>query len=568
MKIKQRILLNYFALVAILLISFAFLLSGSQKILTKADDLRLNWMPSISIVNTINTLTSDFRIAELGHIASTNRTFMHQYEKDMDDTLAEFQKNIELYKDLISSPEEEELFDEFDSLWFEYLMLHNRLLELSRQNRNEEAKNLIEGDSKRLFDEYSSILMTIVNLNRKSGDEASVEAYNSASTLRFVLLGVVVFILVFVVISVGVLVRAIVNPILKTTSMLKDISEGEGDLTQRLNITSKDEIGDLANYFDKFMNDIHNIVRSVLVNSDELNSTTEQLVSSINSVDDSVRSITAQTQEIASGMENTSASTEQVSASNTEISKSAESLEEKANDGFNTVSEIEKRAEKIKLNARDSAEEASKIYEEKEKSILEAIKQGEIVQEIAQMADAIQSIAEQTNLLSLNAAIEAARAGEQGRGFAVVAEAVRSLAEQSTETVKKIQDTTGEVMSAFDNLSSNAKEILAFMDEKVKPDYEEFVKIGERYSHDASEVVGNLIREFHQEAGQISMSIKEVNRAMDTVSQTVMSSADNSMNISEGVGVASERIMGIAELSSNQSEFVKKLNELVGKFKV
>ncbi|MCB8816709.1 methyl-accepting chemotaxis protein [Desulfosporosinus shakirovi] len=362
--------------------------------------------------------------------------------------------------------------------------------------------------------------------------------------------------------------RIISRPILAAVKQAELFAKGDFSRDQQNNFIKRtDEIGELARAYDDIDNNMSCLLKNVMLAAEKLKTAGEELSISAGELNDQGQNINVGTEQIAAGMEETAASTEEMLASGREISKGANMLAEKAYEGKIIVREIEKKAQMMRENAETSRGVTRSIYLQKQGEIIEAIKNGEVVQKIGIMAETIAGIAEQTNLLALNAAIEAARAGEQGRGFAVVAEEVRKLAEQSAQTVAGIHKVISKVTEVFGNLSQNSSEILKFIDEKVIPDYEMLVQAEGQYAKDAN-MIGTLVEDFAATSGQMFTSIEQVNNAIQTVSASVQETTSSSQEIAKNMGKMAKAMDQVTKVAQTQAEHTLNLNTMVEKFKI
>ncbi|WP_419883526.1 methyl-accepting chemotaxis protein [Peribacillus sp. B-H-3] len=317
---------------------------------------------------------------------------------------------------------------------------------------------------------------------------------------------------------------------------------------------------DAGNTVRHFIADLKKRIEQADGNSDELTAIMTELIYIMQDIKET-------TKEMTEGSIELSAATQQLGASAESIESSTRQLAVKANEGGSIAEEIKSRASQVREDAKNSALASYNIYTSHEDKITKAINEVKVVEEIKILADTIGSIAGQTNLLALNASIEAARAGDAGKGFSVVAEEIRKLAEQSTKSVENIRNVTGQVQTAFTNLTINAKDILEYMDKKVKPDLEKMVHIGVQYEKDA-EYISQMSNGIAQSSDEMANAIQEVNSAIQMVSSTSQQAASGAEEILENVSEVSLAIKEAQENAKNQQGSIEQIQKLSQSFTV
>lgn len=331
--------------------------------------------------------------------------------------------------------------------------------------------------------------------------------------------------------------RLIAQPLRLVALRLKDISEGEGDLTVSLDSKTMDEIGDIARGFNRFVEKIRNTINEVSGSSIQISAAAEELsVTTVHATKD-MTDQKSEVERVASAMNDMVLKVQDISTSASNAAESANQAQQQASNGLIVVEETRSA---IQLLAND-VQMASKVIHELETDS----------NQIATVLDVIRSIAEQTNLLALNAAIEAARAGEHGRGFAVVADEVRTLASRT-------QVATEEINLMIERLQTNTKHAVGVMSQGQQQAENGVQQVSK--TSDALNEISHSVVTINKMNADISDAAKKQNAVADHIN-------DNIVNINH---LADQSVDSSTQISSAGSDLAKlavKLQALVDQFK-
>jgi len=388
--------------------------------------------------------------------------------------------------------------------------------------------------------------------------------------------------------------RSLSKPIVKVTDALKDISQGEGDLTRTIDVSSKDEIGSMAHYFNLTLEKIKNLVKDIKYETATLSAIGTELAGNMTETAAAVNEITANIQSIKGRVINQSASVDQTNTVmkniTVNIDKLNEQVEEQSSNVERSSSAIEEMLANIASVTGTLVNNAANVKEMMEAS--EAGRAGlqevsDDIREIAMQSEGLmqinavmEDIASQTNLLSMNAAIEAAHAGDAGKGFAVVANEIRKLAESSGNqsriiggVLKKIKDSIGKITSSTNNVHNRFAAIDSSV--KVVADQEENIRGAmeeqDQGSKQILEAIGNVNENTRQVKGgstEMLESSREVIKESQNLERATGEITGGMNKMASGAEQINAAINRVNELSGENRKKINKLMEDVSRFKV
>ena len=430
-----------FAFIAALVVGLGvFSLNRLALIREATTAMETNMLPSVGYLGNMLESSLRLRITSFRTLVNRDPAALRETETRIADLISKLQEAKKGYSAITIGPEEAAIYKQFETTLATFLEVQTQVLELSRQDKTEDMRNLINTRMKDATDLMGVQINQLIAVNKQEAAEAAVSSKYDYDGALIGVIGVAIFAVLLTVLLAWLLTKSIVNPLSRAVRAAQDIAEG--NLTRPIAVDGNDEPARLLQALVAMQKNLRQTIELISGSSTQLASAAEEL--------------SAVTEESSRGLQQQNDEIEQAA---TAVNQMTAAVEEVARNAVST-SEASRQSTDTARQGRDRVVDTVKSIQSMATEIqaTSGLVQGlaEQGRDIGKVLDVIRSIAEQTNLLALNAAIEAARAGEAGRGFAVVADEVRALAHrtaQSTTEIEQmvagIQTRTGEAVQSM-----------------------------------------------------------------------------------------------------------------------
>ena len=549
--LKSLILVPVFILGILSVLSNVMAVNNIRKVNRNASRIADDCMNSISELSAIENETQSIHKLGLSHIIATDLNTMISIVEEMQTEQETLEQELEDYRKYVE-PEDESSYETVVSNYETMKYELGNLMAYSALGKNTEAYALANG----VVSESSMAIQNEINVMK---EHANTAASDARERLSDVYLGALVSNGIIIAISVTLLmvalycvIRFVIKPILATNKDIRDIisgiDKGEGDLTRRVAVLSNDEIADLGNGINLFMDKLQQILKMIIENTNHMENVVREVGESVATSNDSATDLSAMTEELSATMQDVGHSVSVINNNTENVRGDVEMIAHKSGEINEFSKEMKANADKMESDARNNMDKTNETIGIILEGLGKAIEDSHSVGQVTSLTDEILNISSQTNLLALNASIEAARAGEAGKGFAVVADEIRGLADSSRETANRIQQINSVVVAAVNNLSDNANELVGYIQNAILPEFEAFVESGVKYRDNAS-YIENAMQEFtaktdmlKKNIDEIALSISAITTAVDEGAEGINGAAKSTQNLVEDIVNISDKM--------------------------
>lgn len=514
----------------------------------------------------ISTLSRQFTYINsqvLTHVMTTNSVTMDTLSEKILQDIADMEQQIEEFGALLSEGDErKEALDSASAELEKYRKTVESLLVTSAENKTQAYVSATSNLP--MFNEHIENYMNrMLEITAQEMEQAQGQMEQSAARVPGIISVASIALLVVVIVIMLGLRLWVIGPVKKATKQVDELVEGircnKGDITKRIHVGSRDEVGRLAIAINDLVAQMQIIIRAITEGCGQMEEKQADIISNVEKVNATADHTMRNLGVMSRGMQLVTGAIEGVQQDTGVLDHTVENMLEVAQNGRNYAADIKEKAGKMKVTAVESKQEATLVMKEIDTAMTESIANSRQIHKITELTEEILGIAGTTNLLALNASIEAARAGEAGRGFAVVAEEIRKLADSSRESANNIQEISNRVVESVEELSENATRLLEFMNTRVMKDYDALEDTGSNY-HEAADHVDEMMNEFGQKIDELLSVLQNVNTANTQMEATVGDST-------EKLSVVEKNNQGLQQEMKDISYAVEELAASAGQLK-
>lgn len=556
--VRTKILLPVIIIAVISLAASVLGMVNCRNLLSKARIISDDYLVSIEKVGMLSENTQILTRYMYSYAAVEDEEQQEVVKESIRETQEKIESILDYFANVQLDADESEAIQTFTELYQDDIVSEVQLME--GFIGSDQMYNLLRGSHKQMVELCDTIVAELNGLAEveRANSNKAIEQMKSTYYISFVIS--VVFLIITVamcVFAIYISVFQVSSPLISVNKQFEEIgnkiSQGDGDLTMRVKVKNQDEIGQLANRINWFIEILQRVMGQIIEGSNRLDDI-------VRKVSDNVSASNGNVQDVSEALESLSATMEEIAATIQSLSENTENVGDEVvgianrSDEMNSYSaDMQKRASSLAQNAMENRENTSRMIGDIVERLRCAIEDSKSVEQVNELTGQILDISSQTNLLALNASIEAARAGDAGKGFAVVADEIRQLADSSRDTANHIQEINELVVRAVNELTDNSNQMIAYIEETVLPDYENFVSSGNQYNSDAS-FISEVMGEFRSKTENLRTIMNDMIDAITGVSNGVEESANAVTNSAQSTADLVEEMDSIdAEMSQNQS---------------
>ena len=526
--VKNKIMIPVLLLAVIAVATSVLSIMNADSISKKGNDIANNYLVTIENVGYLSESTQKLTRSAYSYIVAEGDAA----KKSVKDNIESIKSEIDGYmKDYEQSLDENEetAYSAYKNYYSQFLTQFAVLEKYVDTNQTVNASKLANNNLVDVCNSLESALDDMTNNEVEAADCAMRQMHALAAFAKTT--GGVCLVVAIGALIVAFLIctRKVVNPIVKTNKELKEISalinDNNGDLTKRVNVKSSDEIGQLAQGINQFLDILQNTIGKIVEGSKNLDNMINSVGENVTVSNDNAQDVSSAMEELSATMQEIAATIQTVSDNTESVGKNVVDIADKTEQINNYSQDMRERADSLAKSADENKRTTDEMIGNIVGTLKKAIEDSKSVERVNELTGEILNISSQTNLLALNASIEAARAGEAGKGFAVVADEIRQLADSSRDTANNIQAINEHVTSAVYQLIDNSNKIIKYIEETILADYDSFVQAGAQYNEDAC-YISETMQEFAEKTEKLKELMKNTVESIEGISSGVEQSAN------------------------------------------